>query len=65
MNATPAPLPRKRVPCRRCGRGVLVAAYAGSYPTFIRCAACYRVPLALNATPSATPRLSDTERQAA
>lgn len=50
MTATPARLPRKRVPCRRCGRGVLVAPYAGSYPVFIRCAACYRavsVPLAL------------------
>ena len=37
-----SPVPRKRVPCRKCGRGVLVAAYAGAYPVFIRCAACYR-----------------------
>jgi hypothetical protein len=40
MNASP--LPRKRVPCRCCGRGVLMAPYLGRYPVFIRCAACYR-----------------------
>ncbi|HLZ71451.1 MAG TPA: hypothetical protein VKV26_16235 [Dehalococcoidia bacterium] len=42
MSATPAPLPRTHVPCRRCGRGVLVAPYLGAFPVFIRCANCYR-----------------------
>ena len=41
MRAAPnAPLLRKHVPCRKCDRGVLVAADAGFYPTAIRCAAC-------------------------
>src|SRR5207244_12962027 len=38
------PWPRKRVPCRKCGKGVLVAAYSGTYPTAIRCAACRVTP---------------------
>ncbi len=42
MSATANALPRKRIPCHKCGRGVLVAAYVGKYPTFIRCAPCYR-----------------------
>jgi hypothetical protein len=44
MSDTSTRPPRKRVPCRRCGRGVLVAAYSGTYPTIVRCAACRVTP---------------------
>jgi hypothetical protein len=37
---TPTRIPRKLIPCVRCGRRVLVAAYGGTYPTVVRCAAC-------------------------
>jgi hypothetical protein len=37
---TPAPLPRIRVPCCPCRRGVLVFAYSANYPTADRCAVC-------------------------
>jgi len=58
MKALPASPLRKRVPCRRCGRGVLCAPYLGAYPVFIRGAACYRL-----GSPAAP--LPHTERPAA
>ena len=66
MTAQPAPLPRKHVPCRRCGRGVLCAPYLGAYPTFIRCAACYQTGGTAALSPQyARLSLADTRRQAA